>query len=68
MSRVKMDLTYGKSLQGGKYTLEGELGEGGFGITYKATHQYLGQPVVIKTMNESLRKHPQYQEFEQSLG
>ena len=67
MSRFKMDLTYGKSLQGGKYTLEGELGEGGFGVTYKATHQYLGQPAVIKTMNDSLRKHPQYREFEQKF-
>ena len=64
---VGMDLTYGKTLQGGKYTLERELGEGGFGITYKATHQYLGQPVVVKTMNDSLRKHPQYQEFEQKF-
>ncbi|MDY6805762.1 MAG: serine/threonine-protein kinase [Cyanobacteriota bacterium] len=65
--RLGMDLTFGKSLQGGKYTLEGELGEGGFGITYKATHQYLGVPVVIKTMNDSLRRHPQYREFEQKF-
>ncbi len=64
---VGMDLTYGKTLQGGKYTLERELGEGGFGINYKATHQYLGQPVVIKTTNQSLRRHPQYREFEQKF-
>jgi len=64
---VGMDLTYGKTLQGGKYTLERELGEGGFGITYKATHQYLGQPVVIKTTNDSLRRHPQYRQFEEKF-
>ncbi|NEQ41772.1 MAG: protein kinase [Okeania sp. SIO3I5] len=51
------------NLQGGKYTLEQELGRGGFGITIKATHNYLGQPVVIKTLNESLTQHPNFAEF-----
>jgi serine/threonine-protein kinase len=59
-----MDIFIGKTLQGGKYTLEQELGRGGFGITFKATHRYLGQPVVIKTLNDSLRQHPQFAEFE----
>ncbi|MGD1808759.1 serine/threonine protein kinase [Dapis sp. BLCC M126] len=52
------------NLQGGKYTLEQELGRGGFGITIKATHNYLGQPVVIKTLNESLTQHPNFAEFQ----
>ncbi len=43
----------GKSLQNGKYTLTEELGRGGFGITFKAIHQYLHQVVVIKTLNEA---------------
>ncbi len=51
-----MDALIGKTLQGGKYTLEQELGRGGFGITFRATHRYLGQFVVIKTLNESLRQ------------
>jgi len=51
------------NLQGGKYTLEQELGRGGFGITIKATHNYLGQPVVIKTLNESLSQHPNFADF-----
>ncbi|HLO51848.1 MAG TPA: serine/threonine-protein kinase [Kamptonema sp.] len=58
-----MDGLIGKTLQGGKYTLEQELGRGGFGITFKATHHYLGQPVVIKTLNESLRQHQNFAEF-----
>ncbi|NEO98120.1 MAG: protein kinase [Symploca sp. SIO2E9] len=53
----------GKTLQGGKYTLEQELGRGGFGVTYKATHHYLGQVVVIKTLNESLHQHPEFERF-----
>lgn len=53
----------GKTLQRGKYTLEQEIGRGGFGITYRATHHYLGQPVVIKTLNETLRQAPQFTKF-----
>jgi serine/threonine-protein kinase len=59
-----MNLLVGKTLQGGKYTLEQELGRGGFGVTYKATHQYLGQPVVIKTLNESLQLHSDFARFQ----
>lgn len=53
----------GKTLQRGKYTLEQEIGRGGFGITYRATHHYLGQVVVIKTLNETLRQAPQFTKF-----
>jgi serine/threonine-protein kinase len=59
-----MNSLVGKTLQGGKYTLEQELGRGGFGVTYKATHHYLGQPVVIKTLNESLQSHPDFAHFQ----
>lgn len=62
-----MNIAYGQTLQGGKYTLEQELGRGGFGITILATHNYLGQPVVIKTLNESLRQHPNFEEFQQKF-
>ncbi len=57
----------GKTLQRGKYTLEQELGRGGFGITFKATHQYLNQSVVIKTLNESLRQDPEFVKFQRSF-
>lgn len=62
-----MDALIGKSLQGGKYTLEKELGRGGFGITFRANHRYLGQPVVIKTLNESLRRDPKFAEFDRKF-
>ncbi|MBE9214466.1 serine/threonine protein kinase [Plectonema cf. radiosum LEGE 06105] len=54
----------GKTLQGGKYTINQEIGRGGFGVTYKATHHFLHQEVVIKTLNHKLQKHPDFAKFE----
>ncbi|GAA6614392.1 serine/threonine protein kinase [Scytonema sp. NUACC26] len=54
----------GTTLQGGKYTLDQEIGRGGFGITFKATHHYLHHVVVIKTLNEKLQQHPSFAKFE----
>lgn len=59
-----MNSLVGKSLQGGKYTLVEELGKGGFGVTFKATHHFLEQTVVIKTLNESLNLHPDFARFQ----
>jgi len=56
-----------KTLQGGKYSLEQELGQGGFGVTFKATHHYLGQQMVIKTLNESLHLHPDFARFQRQF-
>ncbi len=53
----------GTKLQGGKYTLTQEIGRGGFGITFTATHHYLNQVVVIKTLNHKLQKHPDFAIF-----
>ncbi len=53
----------GKTLQGGKYSLDQEIGRGGFGITFKATHHFLNHIVVIKTLNEKLRQHPDFVKF-----
>jgi serine/threonine-protein kinase len=57
----------GTILQNGKYTITQEIGRGGFGITYKATHHYLGQEVVMKTINEKLRQHPDFAKFERQF-
>lgn len=57
----------GKTLQDGKYTLEQELGRGGFGITFKATHRYLNQVVVVKVLNETLRQHQDFHKFRQQF-
>lgn len=53
----------GQRLQSGKYVIEQVLGQGGFGITYKALHVELNQTVVIKTPNEYLSHDPEYEKY-----
>ncbi|NER98268.1 MAG: serine/threonine protein kinase [Symploca sp. SIO1B1] len=53
----------GYQLQGGKYIIEEVLGQGGFGITYKALHGLFNYPVVIKTPNEYLKNRPEYHKY-----
>ncbi|PSB06493.1 serine/threonine protein kinase, partial [filamentous cyanobacterium CCP2] len=62
-----MTSAIGKYLQNGKYTLEQELGQGGFGITYLAQHNALGHIVVVKTLNDSLRQDPKFWEFQRQF-
>jgi len=58
-------LTVGKTLQNGKYVLDSVLSQGGLGITYQATHTYLNQAVVVKTLNEELRRRADFRQFQQ---
>ena len=53
----------GRSIQGGRYTIQDVLGQGGFGITYRVLHVRLRQPRVIKTPNLHLRHDPEYQTY-----
>ena len=62
-----MNSLVGKALQGGKYTLEEPIGQGGFGVTFRAIHHYLNQTVVIKTLNPTTQSNPQYAEFERQF-
>jgi serine/threonine protein kinase len=50
----------GDRLQNGKYIIEGLLGKGGYGTTYKATQTDLERYVVIKTLNDDLKNDTQY--------
>ncbi|MEG4147063.1 protein kinase domain-containing protein [Microcoleus sp. Pol12B5] len=62
-----MNLAPATVLQQGKYTINATLGIGGFGITYRAIHTHLNQTVVLKTLNESLRQHPESAQFQQQF-
>ncbi|MFN6518586.1 MAG: GUN4 domain-containing protein [Nostoc sp. CreGUA01] len=53
----------GHQLHNGKYIIEDELGQGAFGITYKAIHNRINLPVVIKTPNMRLKRHKQYPRY-----
>ena len=57
----------GKTLQVGKYTLEQILGKGGFGVTFKAMHRYLGQWVVIKTLDPLSQQSLNYEDLQRQF-
>ncbi|WP_016951539.1 serine/threonine-protein kinase [Anabaena sp. PCC 7108] len=46
-----------------QYVIEEEIGAGGFGVTYKAIHQDLNFPVVIKTPNSRLFRDANYPKY-----
>lgn len=62
-----MSFKAGMTLQGGRYIIESTLGKGGFGLTYRALHAPLGLTIVIKTLQERLRRSPQYLRFRSQL-
>ncbi|MBD2462039.1 hypothetical protein H6G89_13375 [Oscillatoria sp. FACHB-1407] len=45
-----MSLTAGTPLQNGKYVIQAVLEQSDFGTTYKATHVYLDQAVILQTL------------------
>ncbi|MEY2911684.1 MAG: Serine/threonine-protein kinase PknA, partial [Cyanobacteriota bacterium] len=53
----------GQELQNGKYIIQQVLGQGGFGITYRALQVNLNRSVVIKTPNEYLQNDPEYDKY-----
>ncbi|NEQ31990.1 MAG: serine/threonine protein kinase [Leptolyngbya sp. SIO4C5] len=57
----------GQTLQDSKYTLKQLLGTGGFGVTFEAFHHLLGQPVVIKTLNQNSLNSPDFQTLKQQF-
>jgi len=57
-----MAWTSGTKLYGKRYTIDRQLGKGGFGITYLAKTRK-GNPIVIKTLKDEVMDDPQYAEF-----
>jgi len=51
---------------GNEYTIERELGDGGFGITY-LTFKKNGQKVVVKTLNDQVQQRPDFAKLQQDF-
>ncbi|MDJ0649198.1 MAG: serine/threonine-protein kinase [Xenococcaceae cyanobacterium MO_188.B19] len=58
-----MEWQPGHKLKSRDYEIETVLGEGGFGITYKAKDLSLDIPIVIKTPNSKLQRNPNYAKY-----
>jgi eukaryotic-like serine/threonine-protein kinase len=43
----------------GEYRVEGKLGEGGFGVVYRAVHPLIGKAAAIKVLNRQYSSNPQ---------
>lgn len=62
-----MHLVAGTSLKNGQYILNHILDQQGIGWTYRATQTNLNQTVLIKTLNPTLRSHPQFDQIYQDF-
>lgn len=54
----------GQQLHQGKYLIEAILGDGGFGVTYRAQNRKEGKLVAIKTLNANVQGKPNFQELQ----
>ncbi len=61
-----MGWTAGQRLNNGKYTLQQDLGNAGFGLTYLA-QDASEQPVVIKALNEAWQADPNFETVQQNF-
>ncbi|WP_171974630.1 serine/threonine-protein kinase [Leptolyngbya sp. 'hensonii'] len=59
-----MSLEAGKVLQSGKYILGPMLAQGDYSATYRATQVEGNQPVILTALNDRLRRHPNFAQFQ----
>lgn len=64
---LDMSLTPGTTLQNRKYVIQTVLHQSDFGVTYQAQHAYLERPVVLQTLNPSLRQRQDLAELRQQF-
>ena len=54
----RRDQALAQGIDVGGYLIDGELGRGGMGIVYAATHPVIGKRVAIKVLKQSLSNNP----------
>ncbi|MBW4626897.1 MAG: serine/threonine protein kinase [Brasilonema octagenarum HA4186-MV1] len=57
----------GYQLQTGRYIIQETLGEGGFGVVYRARDTQLDRDVVIKTLNKKLQQDERFERLQEDL-
>lgn len=57
----------GQQLKDGKYIIDGLLGMGGFGVTYRAIEQPTGKLVAIKTLNFRSQRKSNFAELQEKF-
>jgi serine/threonine protein kinase len=57
----------GYPLQTGRYIIQQTLGEGGFGVVYRARDTQLDRDVVIKTLNRKLQQDEGFEKLQEDL-
>jgi serine/threonine protein kinase len=66
-----MNLPAGTLLKNGQYKIEAlltdNLGQGKFGITYRATQVESNRPVAIKTLSARSRQHTKFEQFQKQF-
>jgi hypothetical protein len=62
-----MSLNAGVTLQNQKYVIQNLLHQSDFGITYQAEHAYLEQPVMLQSLNDSLRQRSDFAQIRQQF-
>jgi serine/threonine protein kinase len=57
----------GQQLKNGKYIIDGLLGMGGFGVTYRAKEKPSGKVVAIKTLNYRVQRKANFAELQEKF-
>lgn len=55
----------GQKVNQGKYVIEAFLGEGGYGVTYRASDTSTGEPFALKTLNSQHQNRDDFSELQQ---
>ncbi|HEY9659995.1 MAG TPA: hypothetical protein V6C65_16180, partial [Allocoleopsis sp.] len=62
-----MKLTVGATLQDGKYAIQEVVTQNDWSISYKATHTFLDQTVLLQTFSETAQQQPDFAQLAQQF-